>query len=130
MLKSTTLATLFLTVALASGCSHYSTHTAPAPASLTQGVLSTPGGSTLYTFDKDTANSGKSACNGPCAKLWPPHMATANDQATGSFSVVTRDDGSRQWAYKGMPVYTYQGDAKPGDRSGDNFKGVWHVIKE
>ena len=30
---------------------------------------------TLYVFDRDTAGSGKSVCNGPCATNWPPLMA-------------------------------------------------------
>jgi predicted lipoprotein with Yx(FWY)xxD motif len=85
---------------------------------------------TLYTFDKDVANNGKSNCNGPCAKLWPPLMAATTDQPTGAFSIVARDDGLRQWAYKGMPLYTYQADQKPGERNGDKFKDVWHIIKE
>ena len=93
-------------------------------------VLATPSGMTLYTFDKDTADSGKSACNGPCAALWPPLMASATDQPRGAYTVITRDDGSRQWAYKGKPVYTYKPDQKAGDRSGDNFRDVWHIIKE
>jgi predicted lipoprotein with Yx(FWY)xxD motif len=57
-------------------------------------------------------------------------MASATDQPTGAYTVVTRDDGSRQWAYKGKPVYTYKPDQKAGDRSGDNFRDVWHIIKE
>ena len=101
-----------------------------APAMLAGGALVAANGMTLYTFDKDVANSGKSTCNGPCAALWPPMTAGAADQATGSYSVVTRDDGSRQWAYKGKPVYMYKADLKAGDRTGDNFKDVWHIIKE
>ena len=100
------------------------------PAMLASGALVAPSGMTLYTFDKDAANSGKSTCNGPCAALWPPLMATAADQPAGAYSIVTRDDGARQWAYKGKPVYTYKADQKAGDRSGDNFKDVWHIIKE
>lgn len=87
-------------------------------------------GMTLYTFDKDVAGSGKSTCNGGCAALWPPAMAAASDQPAGAYTIVMRDDGARQWAYKGKPVYTYQADQKPGDRAGDNFKDVWHIIKE
>ena len=37
-----------------------------------EGILTTPSGMTLYTFDKDVAGSGKSVCNGPCATNWPP----------------------------------------------------------
>jgi predicted lipoprotein with Yx(FWY)xxD motif len=103
---------------------------ADAPAKFANGVLIAANGMTLYTFDKDTAGSGKSACNGPCATLWPPLMATATDQPSGAYSIVIRDDGSRQWAYKGKPVYFYQADQKAGDRSGDNFRDVWHLIKE
>ncbi|MGP1693113.1 MAG: hypothetical protein ACTS6O_11455, partial [Giesbergeria sp.] len=36
---------------------------------------------------------------------------------------------SKQWAYKGKPVYLYKSDMKAGDATGDNFKNVWHVIK-
>ena len=103
---------------------------AAAPAMPSNGALVAPNGMTLYTFDKDTAGSGKSTCNGPCAELWPPLMAGPNDQPSGAYSVVTRDDGTRQWAYKGKPVYFYKQDQKAGDRTGDNFRDVWHIIKE
>ena len=103
---------------------------ADAPAKILNGALVDAKGMTLYTFDKDVAGSGKSICNGPCAALWPPAMAAAAEQPSGAFAIVVRDDGSRQWSYKGKPVYAYQADQKPGDRTGDNFKDVWHIIKE
>jgi predicted lipoprotein with Yx(FWY)xxD motif len=115
---------------VAAGCSGVAMPGPKTPAMLDNGALVAPGGMTLYTFDRDTANSGKSACNGPCAALWPPMMAGAADQPVGAYSIVTRDDGSRQWAYKGKPVYTYKADQKAGDRTGDNFRDVWHIIKE
>ena len=102
---------------------------ADAPATMTGGVLVAANGMTLYTFDNDKAGSGKSVCNGPCAGLWPPLMAAATDQPAGDYSVVTRDDGMRQLAYKGKPLYFYKADQKAGDRTGDNFKDVWHVVK-
>lgn len=128
MYKTLALAASAATVIIASGCA--SMYAPAAPAMLTGGALAAPNGMTLYMFDKDTAGSGKSTCNGPCAALWPPLMAGAGDQPTGSYSVVTRDDGSRQWAYKGKPVYFYKQDQKAGDRTGDNFRDVWHIIKE
>lgn len=82
-------------------------------------------GMTLYTFDRDSA--GKSACNGQCAQNWPPLMAGANAAASGNWSVITRDDGAKQWAYKGKPLYTWVKDAKPGDVTGDGVNNVWHV---
>lgn len=101
---------------------------ADAPAKVSNGALVAANGMTLYTFDNDKAGSGKSVCNGPCAGLWPPLMAAAADQATGDYSVVTRDDGARQLAYKGKPLYFYKADQKAGDRTGDNFKDVWHIV--
>ena len=100
-----------------------------APAMMKDGVMVDAKGMTLYTFDRDTAGSGKSACNGQCAALWPPLMAPADAKAKGDWTVVTRDDGSKQWAYKGRPLYLYKPDTKPGDKTGDNFRDVWHVVK-
>ena len=85
-------------------------------------------GMTLYTFDRD-ATPGKSACNGPCAQNWPPLAATAAATPMGDWSVVTRDDGSKQWAYKDKPLYTWAKDTKPGDVTGDGFNSVWHAAK-
>jgi predicted lipoprotein with Yx(FWY)xxD motif len=82
-------------------------------------------GMTLYTFDRDAA--GKSACNGQCAQNWPPLMAAANASTSGDWSVVTRDDGSKQWAYKGKPLYLWVKDTKPGEVTGDGVNNVWHV---
>jgi predicted lipoprotein with Yx(FWY)xxD motif len=82
-------------------------------------------GMTLYTFDKDSA--GKSACNGQCAQNWPPLMAAGGASASGDWSVVTRDDGSKQWAYKGKPLYTWVKDTKPGEVTGDGVNNVWHI---
>ena len=103
-------------------------HAEPAP-KMAGGMLVNVSGMTLYTFDKDVADSGKSTCNGPCATLWPPAMADAAAKPEGSLSIVTRDDGAKQWAYKGKPVYLYTPDKKAGDMTGDNFKDVWHIVK-
>ncbi|MFI5013327.1 MAG: hypothetical protein ACHQAY_13375 [Hyphomicrobiales bacterium] len=82
-------------------------------------------GMTLYVFDKDSA--GKSACNGPCIQNWPALTAAAGAKGSGSWTVVTRDDGGLQWAYKGKPLYTWVKDTKAGDTSGDGINNVWHV---
>jgi predicted lipoprotein with Yx(FWY)xxD motif len=102
---------------------------AEAPAKVAGGVLTGPNGMTLYTFDKDAAGSGKSVCNGPCATNWPPLMAAESDKASGEYTVITRDDGKKQWAMKGKPLYFWAKDAKPGDMTGDGFNKVWQVAK-
>ena len=93
------------------------------------GVMVTAAGKTVYTFDNDTAGSGKSVSNGPCAGLWLPVVAGADAKPAGDLTIITRDGSARQWAYKGKPIYLYASDANAGDRSGDNFKNIWHVIK-
>ncbi len=100
-----------------------------APAMLTDGVLTGSNGMTLYVFDKDAAGSGKSMCNGPCATNWPPLFATDNDMASGDYSIVMRDDGKKQWALKGKPLYFWVKDQKAGDKTGDGVNNVWHVAK-
>jgi predicted lipoprotein with Yx(FWY)xxD motif len=83
-------------------------------------------GMTLYTFDRDTA-AGKSACNGKCAINWPAFAASPDANATGDWTVILRNDGSKQWAYKGKPLYKWTDDHKPGDVDGDGRNNVWHV---
>jgi len=99
--------------------------TGSAPVQFSGDRLVNKAGMTLYTYDKDPA--GKSACSGQCAAAWPPLLATASDQAGGDFSIIARDDGARQWAYDGKPLYTWVKDQKPGDRTGDNLNKVWHA---
>lgn len=90
-------------------------------------TLATTAGMTLYTFGSDTV-AGKSVCNGQCATNWPAVAASGDAQAMGDWSVITRDDGTKQWAYKGKPLYTFKNDAKPGDTMG-NGRGKWMAAK-
>ena len=118
-------ATFLLGAALLAAASF--TASAAAPAKMAGDVLVDGKGMTLYTFDKDSG--GKSACNGPCAVNWPPLAAGADARAEGDYTVITRDDGAKQWAYKGKPLYTWIKDQKPGDKTGDGVNNVWHVAK-
>ena len=89
---------------LLAACAMTSGTQAQMPASAINGVLVGPNQMTLYVFDKDAAGSGKSVCNGPCATNWPPLMGATAPAGTG-YSVIQRDDGSSQIAYKGKPLY-------------------------
>ena len=100
-----------------------------APTKAADGVLTGANGMTLYVFDKDVAGNGKSVCNGPCATNWPPLAAAADATPSGDYSVIARDDGAKQWALKGKPLYYWTKDQKPGDKTGEGFNGVWHVAK-
>ena len=97
---------------------------------VSDGVLVGSNGMTLYTFAKDIPGSGKSSCNGQCASNWPPLLVDGNASVPDGYSVIVGDDGKRQLAYKGMPLYFWAKDSKPGDKTGDGFlNGAWHVVK-
>ncbi|MHB1110991.1 MAG: COG4315 family predicted lipoprotein, partial [Devosia sp.] len=91
-------------------------------------VLTDANGMTLYTYDKDTA--GVSNCYDKCAANWPPLFAADGAAAEGDFTLVTRTDGKMMWAYKGMPLYLWVKDQKPGDTTGDGVGEVWHTAVE
>ena len=81
---------------------------------------------TLYTFAKDMP--GVSNCNDNCVKNWPPLAAAADAKPMGDWTIITRADGTKQWAYKGMPLYKWSKDAKPGDTGGEGMgQGAWKI---
>ena len=88
-------------------------------------------GFTLYTFSRDTQNSGASACTGSCAGKWPAFYVSSLTLPSGlsasSFTVITRSDGSKQLAYDGWPLYYYFNDMSPGETSGQGVGNVWYA---
>jgi predicted lipoprotein with Yx(FWY)xxD motif len=93
-------------------------------------MLTDSKGMTLYTFDMDK-EPGKSACKGQCATYWPALTASADAKPMGDWTIATHDDGTKQWAYKGKPLYTFMMDKKAGDTAGSemgqNGSHVWHI---
>jgi predicted lipoprotein with Yx(FWY)xxD motif len=90
-------------------------------------TLTLKGGDTLYRLTKDSKN--KSTCTGKCATVWVPVVLAPGQKAPvgsgvshlGSF---TRSPGVRQVTYEGIPLYTFVGDKKPGQVTG-NIKDTW-----
>ncbi len=94
-------------------------------------ILVNAQGFTLYHLTAETA--GKIVCTGACAKLWPPLLSSSMPTAgsgvpAGSLSLVARPDGSKQVAYKGMPLYTFARDTAAGQTNGQGVKGVWFAL--
>lgn len=92
-------------------------------------------GFTLYDFHKDKGTT--SACYGGCAQLWPPLTTEGNPQAgegamASKLGTTERKDGTTQVTYAGHPLYTYAGDTKPGDTTGNDFTsfgGEWYALQ-
>jgi predicted lipoprotein with Yx(FWY)xxD motif len=95
---------------------------------VSNGILTSSYGKTMYTFDKDQVGSGKSACVSTCADNWPPVYVEPGIKLSGDFSYISRADGQKQLTYKGKPLYFFVKDKNPGDKTGDNVNNVWHVV--
>jgi predicted lipoprotein with Yx(FWY)xxD motif len=91
-------------------------------------ILADPNGMTLYTFDRDTSGNA-STCDGKCTERWKPLIAPEDAQAKGDFTVITRSDGSKMWAYRYRPLYTSQYDKAPGDINGFDGANLWHIAR-
>jgi predicted lipoprotein with Yx(FWY)xxD motif len=130
MIKTMRWPVAVLAALVLAACQSMTPSMSPVPGKAAEGVLTEPNGMTLYTYAKDVPGSGKSACNGACALAWPPFLAGAYAKGSGNWTLITRDDGRIQWAYKGRPVYTYMKDTKPGDKSGHNYNGEWFWATE
>lgn len=105
-----------------------STHQATVGGNL-ETVLTDAQGLTLYYLTTDTASS--STCTGSCASIWPPLLLasgtpTLASAISGTLTVI-QDPNGRQVAYNGHPLYTYSGDAKPGEANGQGLLGTWYV---
>ena len=91
-------------------------------------VLAGQNGMTLYTYDKDARD--QSVCYGSCATNWPPYLANSSAQPFAHYTFVVRDDGQRQWALNGEPLYFRAADKKPGDTTGQNAtSGDWQIAR-
>jgi predicted lipoprotein with Yx(FWY)xxD motif len=79
----------------------------------------------LYIYDKDPP--GKSTCNDGCSGAWLPVVALDNSHPMGDWIIIQRDDGRKQWAYKGHPAYVLYHDS-PADPEGNGVDNIWHFL--
>jgi len=89
---------------------------------------------TIYTFENDRNNTEgddplDSDCNAGCIVARPAHLASQDAVAQGEFTIIERSDNSRQWAFKGLPLYTFFEDVNPGDVYGEGLGEVWFVAR-
>lgn len=135
-----TLAGAAIAVTSLAGCAASGSGAAPAATGATLAIGKTSlgtilvdgKGDTVYEFTSDTANSGKSTCYGGCASTWAAVTTTSSKPTlkgvTGTVSTIKRTDGTLQVTIGGMPLYTYSGDSKPGDVSGQGIGNSWYVV--
>ena len=84
-------------------------------------------GLTLYFYDRDPPF--RSTCVQVCATNWPPLAALRDAAARGQFTVIRREDGSSQWAFRGKPLYRFGRDTRPGEAAGDGVASVWMIAR-
>jgi predicted lipoprotein with Yx(FWY)xxD motif len=87
-------------------------------------VLADYRGRTLYAVPSDAA--ANSEAQGSWAAFTAPWLAKGH----GDWSIQANPDGTRQWAYKGQPLFTYEKDTDPQDIRGHGLAGRSAVILE
>jgi predicted lipoprotein with Yx(FWY)xxD motif len=98
-------------------------------------ILATAGGRTLYAFAPDSRTTSRCVTSA-CVFLWPPLVAHGPPLVDAALEqslvgTIARPDGATQVTYGGHPLYTWNGDTRPGEVSGqaiDNEGGDWYVV--
>ena len=83
----------------------------------------------IYVYDGDTLNH--SNCDIGCIGPWSPVLATDPNQGNLShdWTLITRKDGTKQWAYRGRPIYTHYSDSANVVTGDMEENGKWHHIE-
>jgi predicted lipoprotein with Yx(FWY)xxD motif len=81
---------------------------------------------TLYALSAKHARE-VARCSTPACRQWRPLRAPQLAEAIGDFTLIERDDGIQQWAYRGEGLYTFEGDLAPGYANGTGVDERWHV---
>jgi predicted lipoprotein with Yx(FWY)xxD motif len=93
-------------------------------------ILTSTKGRTLYSLSAE--KNGRFICTtAGCRATWSPLVVGAGVKPRGPVTLGTRarPDGRIQVTYKGLPLYTFNGDVKPGEANGEGLKdvGTWHA---
>lgn len=88
-------------------------------------ILVTERGNTVYVGKAGMKNEAQLCAASPCP--WAPLPAPQLASPIGDFNFIARDDGIRQWSWKGQPLYTYAGDFAAGFANGVNVNPNWEV---
>ncbi|MDB5397521.1 MAG: hypothetical protein JWM91_5027 [Rhodospirillales bacterium] len=99
-------------------------------------VFADASGRTLYAWFQPLDHL-KMTCNDACMRnYWKPMPAPDNVRTDAGWTAVIREDGSRQLAYGGQPLYSFAQDSRPGDIAGYNFgyradqqSGAWQPVR-
>lgn len=98
---------------------------------LNETILTTMKGKTLYSLSAET--KGRFICTGSCLASWKPLVVPAGVKPKGPVTLGTRKrpDGRTQVTYKGLPLYSFNGDSGPDEANGQGLKdvGTWHAAK-
>lgn len=98
--------------------------------SLHKTVLTNTKGLTLYSLSVE--KNGRFICTGSCTSTWPPLLVAAGTKPKGpvTLGTIKRPEGKIQVTFKGLPLYTFDGDSKKGDANGEGIKdvGTWHAV--
>lgn len=94
--------------------------------------LASESGQAVYLFTADSKD--KSACEGACAKAWPPVMTSGAPEAgpgvDASLLGTIPRDGGMQVTYDGKPLYYFIRDTAAGMTAGEgitHFGGSWYL---
>jgi peptidoglycan hydrolase-like protein with peptidoglycan-binding domain len=96
-------------------------------------IVTSGDGMAAYLFITDA--QGAPTCTDSCAATWPPLVPGDTGEVTGGEGVdpsllgtIEHPDAGTQVVYNGWPLYTFAGDADPGDTNGQAQNGVWYLV--
>ncbi len=84
-------------------------------------------GSFEIAYFKGKRLGGDACLSDKCLSIWKPFVASADATARGFWEVITRHDGTRQWAYKGFALYTNSEDKSAGQMRGHSLYDIADV---